>query len=92
MLVFLIPRPVKVPPGTTDPVRELSNSTYAIYPIHCPLQLLLACLMLGTEVLGMGINGSASSHCRKHPAQASDGACMCVPKYRLVRNMFWVLL
>ena len=32
----------------TGPVRVFSNSTYAIYLIHFPLQLLLACLFTYT--------------------------------------------
>jgi peptidoglycan/LPS O-acetylase OafA/YrhL len=48
VLIFLIARPVKVPRAMTGPVRVFSNSTYAIYLIHFPLQLLLACLFTYT--------------------------------------------
>ena len=44
VIIFLIARPAAVPAVMTRPVRFLSNSTYAIYLIHFPLQLLLACL------------------------------------------------
>ena len=44
VLLFLIARPAAVPAAMTHPVRILSNSTYSIYLIHFPFQLLLACL------------------------------------------------
>ena len=48
LLIFLIARPVTVPTALTRPVRQLSNATYAIYLIHFPWQLLLACLLSAT--------------------------------------------
>ncbi|MBQ0920961.1 acyltransferase [Hydrogenophaga aromaticivorans] len=44
ILLFLICRPVHVPPQLAKAVRTGSNATYAIYLIHFPIQLLLACV------------------------------------------------
>lgn len=48
LLIFLIARPVAVPALITRPVRQLSNATYAIYLLHFPWQLLLACVFSAT--------------------------------------------
>ena len=44
ILLFLICRPVHVPPLLAKVVRTGSNATYALYLIHFPIQLLLACI------------------------------------------------